>query len=369
MEFFDLYTCECKGCPCGTIHLDGHYICDVCKPPAGPGAIQLWSGDLWDFPWLGVTPVAPVQMLLQEGNVVTVGAGFSGSAQALLGQVASGGAQMILGDDVFSVPLGARPGAVFVQPGTTGVIGALAQVGGIIDTPTTTTPAPSYVDPPELVSFDATDGTLFALQVTATSAAIDTVDVNAALQGVVSTGSTPIIGVTPGKSLAMLWDVFSQSLFVVDSVEDGHTGHGRLRLLTINPASGASTLVWQTRQGCDFPDKVLMSVGLQQEVSIGLVGVPDHDHSEVLLLAASGEPLFSRDVRGRFVGPPHAVPTGVDLAFETQNQALLVGFEQLPQADLDTGLCGGTWLHDNADLQQPSRSVLAEAEANSRHAQ
>jgi hypothetical protein len=66
-----------------------------------------------------------------------------------------------------------------------------------------------------------------------------------------------------------------------------------------------------------------MSLGLQQEVSVGLVGVRDHDHSEVLLLAASGEPLFSRDVHGRFILPPHAVPTGVDLAFETPDRSVL----------------------------------------------
>jgi hypothetical protein len=303
-------------------------------------------------------------MLLQEGNDVTLDTGFSASAQALLGQVASGTAQMVLGDDVFSVPLGSQPGAVFVQPSTTSVIGALAQVGGIVTTPAPIVLQALSVDPPELLSFDATDGTLFALQVTPTSATIDTVDVNAALQGVVSTGSTSVVGVIPSQPLAMLWDVFTQSLFVMDSVEDGQPGHGRLRLLTINPVSGASSLLWQTRQGCDLPDKVLMSVGLQQEISVGLVGVPDDDHSEVLLLAANGVPLFSQDVQGRFVGPPHAVPTGVDLALETQDPSLLVEFEQLPQANLDTGLCEGRWLHDNGDLQQPSPSVLAEAEAS-----
>ncbi len=369
MEYFDLFTCRCKSCPCGTIHLDGHYICNVCKPQAGP--LPWWNENLWNFPWLGLTPVAPVQMLVQEGNTVTTGAGFSANAQALLEQVSSGTAQLVLGDDVFSVPLGAQPGAVFVHPSTTSVIGALAQVGGIVNTPSPIAPPPSNpVDPPELVSFDASDGTLFALQVTGTTATLDTVNVSAALQGVVSTGSTPVVGAIPSKPLAMLWDVFTRSLFVMDSAEDGHhAGRGRLRLLTIDPVSGASSLLWQTRQGCDFPDKVLMSVGLQQEISVGLVGVPDHDRSEILLLAASGKPLFSRDVHGRFIGPPHAVPTGVDLAFETHDPALLVDFEHLPQAKLDTGLCGATWLRDNADLQQPPPSVLGEVEANCRHGQ
>ncbi len=36
---------------------------------------------------------------------------------------------------------------------------------------------------------------------------------------------------------------------------------------------------------------------------------------------------------------------------------------------LDTGLCGGTWLRDNADLERPSPSVLAEAEGSCRHGQ
>lgn len=31
-EFFNLDTCKCQACPCGTIHVDGHYICNVCRP-------------------------------------------------------------------------------------------------------------------------------------------------------------------------------------------------------------------------------------------------------------------------------------------------------------------------------------------------
>jgi hypothetical protein len=30
-EYFNLQTCECQACPCGTIHIDGHYICAVCR--------------------------------------------------------------------------------------------------------------------------------------------------------------------------------------------------------------------------------------------------------------------------------------------------------------------------------------------------
>ena len=31
-EFFNLTTCKCEACACGTLHVDGHYICDVCGP-------------------------------------------------------------------------------------------------------------------------------------------------------------------------------------------------------------------------------------------------------------------------------------------------------------------------------------------------
>jgi hypothetical protein len=31
-EFWNPTTCSCQGCPCGTIHVNGHYICNVCKP-------------------------------------------------------------------------------------------------------------------------------------------------------------------------------------------------------------------------------------------------------------------------------------------------------------------------------------------------
>ena len=150
---------------------------------------------------------------------------------------------------------------------------------------------------------------------------------------------------------------------------DGHEGRGaaRLRLLIIDPASGVSSLVWQTRPTRDLPDRVMMSVGLQQEISVGLVGVPDHDGSEVVVMDASGEPLLSEDFDGRLAGPPHAVPIGVDLAFETRRKDLLVDFRQVLSADLDTGLCGESWLEDHADLQDPRPSVLAEAEVNCHH--
>jgi hypothetical protein len=31
-EFWNPTTCRCQGCPCGYIHVNGHYICAVCKP-------------------------------------------------------------------------------------------------------------------------------------------------------------------------------------------------------------------------------------------------------------------------------------------------------------------------------------------------
>lgn len=31
-EFFNLDTCECQACPCGTLEVDGHYLCAVCRP-------------------------------------------------------------------------------------------------------------------------------------------------------------------------------------------------------------------------------------------------------------------------------------------------------------------------------------------------
>jgi hypothetical protein len=30
-DYFNLETCECQACPCGTLHVDGHYLCAVCK--------------------------------------------------------------------------------------------------------------------------------------------------------------------------------------------------------------------------------------------------------------------------------------------------------------------------------------------------
>ena len=31
-EFFNLSTCKCEACPCGTLHVNGHYLCNVCRP-------------------------------------------------------------------------------------------------------------------------------------------------------------------------------------------------------------------------------------------------------------------------------------------------------------------------------------------------
>lgn len=35
-QFWNLETCRCESCPCGTLMVDGHILCNVCKPQTPP---------------------------------------------------------------------------------------------------------------------------------------------------------------------------------------------------------------------------------------------------------------------------------------------------------------------------------------------
>jgi len=35
-QFWNLETCRCETCPCGTLMVQGHRLCNVCKPQTPP---------------------------------------------------------------------------------------------------------------------------------------------------------------------------------------------------------------------------------------------------------------------------------------------------------------------------------------------
>jgi hypothetical protein len=311
------------------------------------GPVTWWDpGDPETCPWVNIASPAPNmagEVLEQEGNAVTA-PNVSPIAQTLLASVLAGTAQMFVGDDVYSGSIGANVGAVVVQPNTTGVLGGLSQAGGAVFG--VTTRSVNNVDPPELRAFDATDQTLFALQI-GTQTLLQLVDVNAALRGVVATVTTPITGVVPVAPLGMVWNRFTRSLVVADGVASGP--RASLRLLTINPLTGESDLLWQTDLADRLPDSVMFSVNAEEEIVVGLIGVPRSGDTEVLIMDATGAALLSGDFDGRVIGPPHATPRALELSFKATQPRTLVRFESIRRGGLEPGLCGAQWLLAHSD--------------------
>jgi hypothetical protein len=159
----------------------------------------------------------------------------------------------------------------------------------------------------------------------------------------VSTAATPISGVVPVTPLGILWNRFTRTLFVADSVPSD--GGARLRLLTIDPVTGVSSLLWETKPAATMPQAVMFSVDAAQEVAVGLVGVPESGRTELLLLDTQGKPLLSGDVDGSIIGPPHATPDALDLSFKAIDPHTLVRFDPFPRWTLGLGSCGAQWLH------------------------
>ena len=309
------------------------------------------------LPYYAITETSQV-LRLNGTSASNTTSSFTPGALSLLAGVAAGTADALVGDDVTEgIVSGTTPLPVLlVDHGTTTVIGALGVANGLVEG-VTVTQLGTTPDPPDLRAYDATDATLYSLHIASTGATLASVDAAAALRGVSSITTTPLIGTTPEAPLAFVWNRFTKTLFVVDLAADEQYRHrGKvLRLLTIDPVAGRSRELWRTRDVVDdAPSSAYLSVSARAEVVLALVHDRFERHTEVLVLDATGTPQLSVETeREALLGAPQALPAGVNLpvfaplrpgiADDVGTQIRLIRRE-----DMRPGLRGAKWLAAHA---------------------
>jgi hypothetical protein len=207
-----------------------------------------------------------------------------------------------------------------------------------------------------LRAYDAIDEKLFALTQSPTSLQI--VDVAAALNETAAVSSVPLSGNVPVSPQAMVWDRFTGMLYVVDQIRV-HQDQLRLRLLTLSPDTGATSLLWQTAPTRYPPETVYLSVSAQEEIVLALVGVLGQQ-TEMLIMNTSGYALLSDDVQGELIAPAFATPAGINLAFGQRPQGPQTSLraELRSRSKFHRGTCGAKYLLENADSLPPSSGAL-----------
>ncbi|HEX8791193.1 MAG TPA: hypothetical protein VF765_09625 [Polyangiaceae bacterium] len=308
----------------------------------GPGDPGPYPGVL---PWSAVTDTTQVLRLIGT-SVSNATSSFTPAALSLLGSVAAGTADAIIGDDVAEgVEGGTTPDAVVVvNHGTTTVQGALRVDRSMVDGLVAAAGAGSADPPPGLRAYDAYDAVLYALDATSAGATLTRVDVTAALAGRSHVTTTPLAGSVPQSPQALVWDRFTRTLFAVDRQ------HEVLRLLAIDPVAGRSEELWRTNAiGHEARSTAYLSVSLQGEIVLALADEKGERDAEIVLLDATGAPQLSARTSGRIVDAPQAVPAGVDVPV-TPGIGDYVGtrVDLLPRADMEPGICGAPWLAAHA---------------------
>jgi len=317
-------------------------------------------GDPVQLPWLAVTSTGDVLRLLgSTGSLAT--SSFSSTALSLLAGVAAGTSDLLVGDDVGTGAMhGTTPNAVvIVQHGTTSVQGAL-RVGSGMAQGVTVSPVGTSPDPPDLRAYSAYDEKLYSLHVDPSGDTLSIVDVAAALGGVSSVATSTLVGPAPSKPLALVWDRFTQTLFVLDRLATGRAWEhkGVLRLLAVDPAAAQAYELWRTDDAIDLPDNASLSVSAQGEIVLALSDKNIFGATELMLMDAAGTPASSADRLGRLADVAYAVPAGVNLPVEPGlGDKVGMRVDIVERSDLSAGICGALWLKLHAS------GVLATAAA------
>lgn len=298
------------------------------------------------LPFFAVADTTQVLRLL--GTAVSNStSSFDSVGVSLLAGVAAGTADLLIGDDVAEGgPTANTPNAaVIVNHGTTTVHGALS-VGNGLAHGHGVTPIGTNVDPPDLRAYDALDATLFSLHVNSTPASVTNVDVAAALNNTTHVTTTNLVGDVPEAPLALVWNRFTKTLFVVDVQSEA------VRLLTIDPVQGQARELWRTRgMNNGVPSAAYLSVSFQGEIVIALSEKdPGHD-SEILVVDATGAPQLSASTKSDLAGSPQALTAGISVpVLSTPAPVDYVGTQVIliQRAEMKPGMCGAPWLAANA---------------------
>ncbi len=297
--------------------------------------------------WLAVSSGTPAVLALAQSREQSriVNDLFSPAALSLLGRVADGTLEMLVGDDViagtpFGVPV--LP-VVLVRPGTNIVAAALrvSDVGVDQFASKDTSPA---ADPPDPRAYDALHGTLYSLYAGGSVATLTATDVRSSLAGSQTATTTPVTGATPSDAIAMAWDGIDNVLFVVDSIASSR-GHA-MRLLRISP-SGESAELWRLKSTRQLP-RVTLSVSVRNEVVLGVVS--EH-RTDIAVLSRFGYALQSTSVEGILSGPALGIRQGLAVPLERRphgsNSNLALSL--ISSTDLSPMLCGTRWLRRHVD--------------------
>jgi hypothetical protein len=308
------------------------------------------------LPYFAVTETTQV-VRLTGASASNATSSFTPSALSLLAGVAAGTADALVGDDVAEgVVSGTAPiSVVVVDRGTTTVQGALGVSNGLVQG-IHVTPLGTNVDPPDLRAFDAYDAALYSLHVPSTGATLTRVDTDAALHGLHHVTTAPLVGDAPEAPLALVWNRFTKTLFVVDLQAEKKQGQKRqvLRLLTIDPVTARGHELWRTRaMHHGAPSSAYLSVSFHAEVVLALAHEGSAHDTEVLLLDATGTPQLSVDTERELTAAPQALPAGVDLPVfvpvrpgvgdDVGTRVALIRRE-----DMHPGICGAPWLAAHA---------------------
>jgi hypothetical protein len=284
---------------------------------------------------------APIEQAI-AGGAQFAGERFDPAGLALLAAVAAGTSDLLVGDDVVGgVPYRSNMiAAVVVDHGTTHLRGGfvptasgpIATVSGRQDG--------TAVDPPDLRCFDAADGLLRTLHVDATGASLASLDVREALAGTGAPSVSVVSGDAPRAPLAIAWDGFDASLYVVDGVPS-EGGTSTLRLLRID-RKATSTELWHLAPAATLPTHLWISIGPQGERVLALTR---HGRSEVAAFDALGAPRWSLAVHGELAAQPVSLEGGVSLALRADDSSQgLLKLRRIPRKDAANHLCGARWL-------------------------
>ena len=270
-------------------------------------------------------------------------------ARSLLDLVASGAAQVVVGDDVAAgVPFGfTGTPALVVQTGNTSILGGLqlqdGQIGAVGGPPSIS----AGPDPPTLRSYAALDGNLWGLTTLNGAATLARQNVRSALAGgEPSVLAVDVVGATPVNAQAMAWSHADGNLWALDVVPGEH-GKSDVRFVRVDVLGGAVE-TWRLREDDRIPDVMFLSASAQGEI---LIALSIHDHSEVALLDAHGQAHWSAKIHGTLFSTPVATSAGIGMPMSRPSPApgqTTLDVRFIERHDLARGLCGAPWLWEHA---------------------
>jgi hypothetical protein len=198
-------------------------------------------------------------------------------------------------------------------------------------------------DPPDARAYDAIDGRLYSLHLSAGGASLNSLDVSGALEGMTTMQTVRVAGTVPTSPVAMVWNKGDKSLYVLDSsARNGGREFALLRLQT----NGDATEVWRAARTAR-PVRAFLSAGYGNDL---VVAVSTPSGSEVAAFDPGGAPLYSVHAEGRFQGPPIESAAGLTLPMlrDSGGQKSNLDLRFVSRSNLTPGVFDARWMRGHA---------------------